>query len=87
MNLSKDVISLAAKPFRLERETTRSKNSVFYSNEQKNGQRQSQIVIQSDGYPIFVPLCLLGTRQSNTVCKEELDLMWVVPILTLSRHH
>ena len=87
MNKSKDVISLAAKPFRLERETTRSKNSVFYSNEQKNGRRQSQIVIQSDGYPIFVPLCLLGTRQSNSVCKEDLDLMWEVPGLTMPRHH
>ena len=71
MNLSKDVISLAAKPFRLERETARSKNLVFYSNEQKNGRRQRQIVIQSDGYPIFVPLGLFGTRQSNTVCKES----------------
>ena len=87
MNLSKDVISLASKPYRLERETAHSKNFVFYSNEQKNGRRQSQIVIQSDGYPIFVPLCLLGTRQSNSVCKEDLDLMWVVPGLTLSRHH
>ena len=87
MNLSKDAISLASKPYRLERETARSRNFVFYSNEQKNGRRQSQIVIQSDGCPIFVPLGLLGTRQSNYVCKEDLDLMWMVPGLTMPRHH